>query len=82
MPMTLEQCEQALDSGRLHIQWHNGKWYTVRRNGQTKRWKRDPSRFRIPCKTGFKDTFVIARDWGDLGPSGGHYLDSPYLRIA
>lgn len=80
--MTLDECEAALDAGTLQVQWRNGKWYAVRRNGATKRWKRDASRFRIPCKTGFRDCFVIASDWPSAGNSTPYNdLDSPYLRI-
>jgi hypothetical protein len=34
-----------------------GKWYDIRRNGQTKTWKRDPGKVEIPCKVGFRECF-------------------------
>ena len=80
--MTKQEIEAALDSGKLEVQWHSGKWYAVRRNGVTKLWKRDQERFAIPCKTGFRECFTIAYYKGDCQPSGGYTLDSPYLRIA
>ena len=58
--MTKQEIEAALDSGKLEVQWRSGKWYTVRRNGATKLWKRNPERFATPCKTGFRDCFTIA----------------------
>lgn len=75
----LDKIERLLDSNRLEVQWQNGKWYSCRRNGQTRRWKRDTARFAIPIKIGFRDCFTIATDARDM-PNGGHFPDSPYLR--
>ena len=61
--MTKTEIEIALDTGKLQCRWGNGKWYNVRRNGQTKLWKRNPERFAIPCKTGFRDFFTISTHW-------------------
>jgi hypothetical protein len=70
--MTLAELEAALDAGKLEVecQWANGRWYAVRRNGATKRWKRDRLRYRVPCKTGVRDCFAIATyaQDGDLKP--------------
>lgn len=79
--MTREQIEIALDSNRLEVQWVTGRWHAVRRNGATKLWKRDPTRFMIPVKTGLRNAFRIATLREDFGPSGGHYPESPYLHI-
>lgn len=79
--MTRQQIETALDNGLLEVQWGNGKWYKVRRNGATKTWKRDAERFAIPCKTGFRDCFTIAFYSCDVGPSSGLLLDSQYIRV-
>lgn len=50
----LSEVEKALDAGRLEIRAGGPeKWYTVRRNGATRRWKTQPDRFRIPVKYGF-----------------------------
>ena len=35
----------------IHIR---GKWYRVRRNGVVQSWKRDPHRYRLPFKHGFR----------------------------
>lgn len=59
--MTRDELETALDRGRLQIKSVNGgKWYDIRRNGQTKTWKRTPSKVEIPCKVGFKECFRLA----------------------
>lgn len=59
--MTREQFETALDAGTLEtlIRGREPKWYRVRRNGQTKTWKRDPERFEIPVKFRFKDCMRV-----------------------
>lgn len=36
------------------LKFHMTIW---RRNGQTKRWKRQPERFKIPIKTGFRGPY-------------------------
>ena len=66
--MTLYGLEQALDSGRLFVlvSAANDRWWKARRNGMTKRWKRQPQRFRIPIKAGFKLTGAITDH--DLDP--------------
>jgi hypothetical protein len=56
--MTRAAFEAALDSGLLQtvIQRANEeRWYTVRRNGRTQTWKRDPARFEIPIKYRLRD---------------------------
>lgn len=60
--MTREAFEAALDAGLLQtkILYRDGeKWYTCRRNGRTRVWKRDPSRFEIPVKFRFRDTMRV-----------------------
>lgn len=51
---TLQEIENALDHGALFASMTGGKWWLARRNGKTKLWKREPARFRIPFKVGFK----------------------------
>lgn len=51
--------EEALDHGHIQALVAVGRgskerWWKVRRNGTTKRWKTDPWRFRIPVKCGLK----------------------------
>lgn len=51
--------EKALDAHRLYLVMPNGKCYLMRRNGMTKRWKKDPERFEIPCKYAFRGYYKI-----------------------
>lgn len=46
--------EHALAHGCLWVKMVNGRYWRLRRNGCTKRWKRDLYRFRIPVKAGLK----------------------------
>lgn len=66
--LTFRECsdvanvEWLLDHHRLGItSVRNGRWYRIRRNGQTKRWKRD-HRVEIPCKVGFLECFTLRWD--------------------
>ncbi len=59
MRMTLDQLEAALAKGQLQVTNGKGKWYTVRRNGRTQTWKREPDRYSIPVKVGFRECFRI-----------------------
>lgn len=63
--LTFRECcdvanvEYFLDRHQLGIRSvRNGRWYRIRRNGQTKRWKRD-QRVEIPCKVGFLECFTL-----------------------
>ena len=56
---SLVDVETLLDCGMLQMLSHNGKWYNIRRNGATKRWKREPMRAEIPCKVGFRECFRL-----------------------
>ena len=51
---TLEEIETALANGHLWARMGGGRFWRLRRNGATKRWKREPSRFRIPVKAGLR----------------------------
>jgi hypothetical protein len=60
--MTREAFEAALDHGLLQtriVSRGGDKWYTCRRNGRTKTWKSDASRFEIPVKFRLKDTMRV-----------------------
>lgn len=57
--MDLATAERLLDSHRLQVLGHRG-WYDIRRNGATKRWKRDPHRAEIPVKVGLRECFRLA----------------------
>ena len=62
--MTREAFEAALDRGHLQtaLRGRETKWYTCRRNGKTRLWKRDSSRFEIPIKYRYRDTARIKSD--------------------
>lgn len=60
--MTREAFEAALDAGHLLtkvIDRRGDRWYTCRRNGRTRSWKRDPSRFEIPVKFRLRDYITV-----------------------
>lgn len=59
--MTREAFEAALDAGHLWtaIRGYDTRWYRCRRNGRTRTWKRDPSRFLIPVKFRLKDCMRV-----------------------
>lgn len=57
--ITRENVDRLLDAGMIQVLMQNGKWRTIRRNGATQRWKRDPNRIRIPIKHGFRGTGAI-----------------------
>ena len=46
--------EHLLSAGQLFVRMTSGNYWRLRRNGATKRWKRDPMRYRIPLKAGLK----------------------------
>lgn len=52
--MERDTVEQLLDEGRIEGAMSNGRWWRIRRNGQTKTWKTRPGEFRIPIKAGFR----------------------------
>jgi hypothetical protein len=54
----------------------NGNWWTIRRNGATRTWKRNPARLRIPYKMGLYGYGAI--DGGDFRDG---YLRDDYYRI-
>jgi hypothetical protein len=57
-PINRADIEQALDTGQLFmdvtLRAGPPRFWLIRRNGQTKTWKRSPDWFRIPVKYGFK----------------------------
>ena len=60
--LTLQAFESALDRGNVRAVMHNGKLWSVRRNGATKLWKTRPDEFRIPIKIGFRDYGQVTQD--------------------
>lgn len=84
--ITRENIDQFLDEGMVYVRLHD-KWYKIRRNGKTKKWKLDTSRIRIPIKARFRDYGVI--DEGDFYEHGilnegkfRHFDDVPEDRRA
>lgn len=54
IPVIRHNVEEFLDQGLLYVGMNNGRWWQLRRNGVTKRWKRDKDRISIPVKAGLK----------------------------
>jgi hypothetical protein len=52
--LSLAEVETLLDAGQIQAEVRVGRWWTIRRNGQTKLWKTRPNDFRIPVKAGLK----------------------------
>lgn len=52
--ITRATVEVYLDRHQIQCLMSHGKWWTIRRNGVTRRWKRDPNRIRIPFKMGLR----------------------------
>jgi|SRR5215469_12274665 len=67
--MSLYQVEALLDRGCLQIYGRQG-WYDIRRNGATKRWKRECSRAEIPCKLGMYEAFRLEFRHGKIMVDG------------
>lgn len=53
MNITRHNVDQLVDAGQVEVAMKNGRWWKVRRNGKTQRWKKDAERIRIPFKCGF-----------------------------
>jgi hypothetical protein len=50
--ITRANVDQLIDARKIQVAMNNGRWWTIRRNGATKRWKRDAKRIYIPYKAG------------------------------
>jgi hypothetical protein len=55
--------EAALDKGELYIKMASGRWWRMRRNGQTKRWVTRPDHWAIPVKYGLKQCATLLHSW-------------------
>lgn len=53
-PVNRMDVEKALDKGMLYVAISDIKFWVARRNGATRTWIRDPKRFYIPVKYGFR----------------------------
>ena len=67
---TLEDLVEGASSQFVAV---NGLVYDWRPNGTVKLWKRDPKRFRLPVKTGFRECFA----WVN-GPEGAVVCESNF----
>lgn len=65
---TRQDMETALAKGHLWVAMANGRYWRLRRNGETRTWKRDAARFEIPCKAGLKSYCTV--DNHNLNSSG------------
>jgi hypothetical protein len=76
--ITRENVDELLDKGLIEVHMTTGRWWSVRRNGRTKRWKRDKTRIYIPIKYGLKMCAAIGeRDFS--GPKGS--LRTDFFRV-
>jgi len=66
--ITRDNVEHYLDHSLLYAGMRNGRWWQIRRNGATKRWKKDASRIRIPVKAGLRSCTAITES--DFNPEG------------
>lgn len=66
--ITRENIDKLLDARRIEAAMRDGKWWRIRRNGATKRFKRDPMRIRVPVKAGMKSYYTITE--ADFGADG------------
>ena len=76
--ITRQNVEQLLSDGLIFVAMRNGNWWRIRRNGATKRWKRDASRIYIPFKAGLKSYGALTET--DFMPD--NRLNSDYYRHA
>lgn len=83
-PLSLEQIEANLDGHCLKAVMRtsaNGySLWTVRRNGRTRTWKRDPLRFEIPIKIGFRQTGTITNR-STFGVGEITHPDWPHFKV-
>jgi len=76
--ITRENVDELLDAHQIEVHMTTGRWWAVRRNGKTRRWKRDASRIYVPIKFGLKFYGVI--ETSDFcGPHGS--LRTDFFRV-
>lgn len=76
--ITRENVDSLLDRGQIEIQMKSRAWWSIRRNGATKHWKRDPARIYIPFKYGHK-FYGYLTEVDFMGPNGSLLLE--YFRV-
>lgn len=77
--ITRANVDELLDKGLIEVHMTHGRWWRARRNGRTKRWKRDTTRIRIPIKFGLKLCCTI-EECDFCGPHNSLRLD--FFRVA
>ena len=60
--MLKHEVESALDQHHVWGAMRNGRWWKVRRNGQTKLWKTRPDDWSIPVKAGLKSHAYLTQE--------------------
>jgi len=67
--------EYLLERGMLEVAMNSGRyWWTIRRNGATKKWKTDPKRMRIPIKAGLRTYGYLGGANGDEWPCEDYFF--------
>jgi hypothetical protein len=79
MDITRDNIDSLVDGGKVQVAMRNGNWWTIRRNGATKRWKRDATRINLPYKAGMYVYGAITDS--DFNRDTG-VMTTPYLRLA
>ncbi len=73
--VTRANVDALLDGGCLQAAMTGGRWWTIRRNGATRKWKRDARRIAIPHKMGMYGYGTITENDFD---ASGHLMTSFY----
>ena len=75
--ITQAYIENSLYNGELWARMGNGRFWRVRRNGQTKIWKTRPGEYRIPVKAGLRSCGEVTHRSGValFGSDGWHVAD-------
>jgi hypothetical protein len=77
-PITRDNIDTLLDTCSIEVAMTSGRWWRIRRNGATRRWRRTPDRIRIPIKYGYFGYGAITSQ--SFRPDGT--LDPAYFRVA
>jgi hypothetical protein len=78
-PITRENIDSLLNSGKIEIAMRNGNWWRIRRNGATKHWKRDALRIYVPFKAGLSSYGNLTERDFDHNP--GNALNPNFFRV-
>jgi hypothetical protein len=80
LAITRDNIDALLDAGALEVAMSNGTWWRIRRNGATKRWKRDPARIYVPFKAGMY-TYGAITETHFNGAASSLYSNSGFRRV-